>query len=133
MDGDAAWTPQLEYIGRVNELIRPMLEMAVNDPVVLDASAGEKPDRQAWLRREVGLILENFDDYRRQYLGLINKAGRIQILVRFFPGPKMDSAFEFDGWRKEIVVVSDGGADYWYVVFDVGRDKLVRFESNGYA
>lgn len=132
-EGTAYWDPTHEQVARIASLLRPALEKGLAEPLLLDPTARDMPDRQAWIQTEVGLILGQLDDYRRQYVGIISHEGRIQILVRCFPGPDMDPGFPFESWREEIVVVSDGGADYWYAVFDVEHGVLVHLDSNGYA
>ena len=79
---------------------------------------------------ELGLILGDLDHYWRQCIGLIDASGRKQILVRCFANPEGD---RFPNWRQEFVIVSDGGADFWYAVFDLETGQLQFFQSNGYA
>src|SRR3569833_4113678 len=62
-------------------------------------------------------------DYNRQYVG-VNSGGRRLIYGNFFhkdtfdlnPWPFPDKKRDF--WRKEAVIVCDGGDAYWGIVFD---------------
>jgi hypothetical protein len=53
--------------------------------------------------------------------------------MRCFPGPGIAGTLEFEKWKEELVIVSDGGFWYWYAVYDVESGKLVHFDSNGDA
>ena len=64
-------------------------------------------------------------------LGIIRDGGKV-IWCNFFPvaGKGKD---EFQNWRKERIVVDDGGFFYWQIEYDPEADKCSRFYSNGYA
>jgi len=73
----------------------------------------------------------NSRNYRVQFVGII-RDGRKVIWCNFFPvaGKGKD---EFQNWRKERIVVDDGGFFYWQIEYDPEADKCSRFYSNGYA
>lgn len=127
------WTPTPSDVAALERDLRPELERGVADPARLDPYVIELPDYATWIRTEVGRILERLDDYKRQYVGVLDGEGRRRILVRCFPGPAFEGTFTFDDWHEQLAVVSDGGFWYWYAVYDVESRRIVLLQSNGYA
>jgi len=81
--------------------------------------------------REIKKILANSRNYRVQFIGII-RDGRKIIWCNFFPAAG-EGKDEFRDWRKERVVVDDGGFYYWQIEYDPATDKCSRFYPNGYA
>ena len=129
----AYWTPTTADVLALERNLRPALLRALERPEELNEFAVGRPDYQEWIRSEVELILSRLDDYRRQYIGLVDDAGRRRILVRCFPGPAFGDTFEFADWHENLAIVSDGGFWYWYAIYDVPSGQLVHLHSNGYA
>ena len=127
----AYWEPTLAEIAPLEDGLGSLLRTA--NPEHLDDHAKGRPEYQEYLRGEIELILERLPDYRRQYVGLVDAAGRRLVLVRAFAGPRFEGGFEFERWREELAIVSDGGCWYWYAVYDPETKQLVYFRSNGDA
>lgn len=125
------WTPSIADIAPLEVNLGSLLRAAT--PEQLDDHAQGRTEYQEYLRGELDLILERLPDYRRQYVGVVDAAGRRLILVRAFAGSRFDGGFEFERWREELAIVSDGGFWYWYAVYDPAIKRLVYFRSNGYA
>ena len=132
-DAVAYWTPTPAQVAVLESGLRAALERGLERPETLDDYAREHPDFADWLRGELTRILARLDDYRRQYVGVIDARGRKRILTRCFAGPAFGGGFDFERWTDEIVVVSDGGCWYWRIDYDVESGEFSDFDSNGYA
>ena len=66
--------------------------------------------------------------YHRQYIGF-TKNGTRYIYGNFYPG-KGEAT---DSERIQPVVICDGGAAFWGVVYDVDRGEFSDFAFNGFA
>lgn len=129
----AYWTPTPLDVEPLESDASSLLARGAAHPEQLDDHARDRPDYQEYLRGEIELIRGRLGDYRRQYVGVIDDAGRRRILVRAFAGPRFDGGFEFERWREELAIVSDGGCWYWFAVYDPETKQLVYFRSNGDA
>lgn len=127
------WSPDPADVAPLESGLHHLLEQAAADPAAVDEYAVDRPESQQWIRGEIEQILPRLDDYRLQFIGVIDASGTRRILVRAFAGPAFDSGFDFENWRDELAIVSDGGFWYWYAVYDPATRRLVRFSSNGYA
>jgi hypothetical protein len=127
------WTPSAAEVAALERDLRPLLERAAAEPESVDEFARGRLEYQQWIGRELDQILERLDDYRLQYVGVVAEGGTRRILVRGFAGPAFEDGFEFENWREELAIVSDGGFWYWYAVYDPDTQRLVHFRSNGYA
>ena len=91
----------------------------------------ENPKGQsAWKQSEIKKILVNSSKYRVQFKGVLEK-NRKYIKCNFFraSGDKDD----FPNWKKEEIIVDDGGFWFWQIDYDIHRGKCLNFSSNGYA
>jgi glutaminyl-peptide cyclotransferase len=73
-------------------------------------------------------IINRLAGYKRQYIGFVED-GRRKIQVHSFYegwGGSLD-------WRKDIVLVFDGGDDFFDVIYDVTSGTFSDFGTNGYA
>ena len=138
-EADAAMTQIMEgeatpaQIALLENELRAALEEGLQHPEQLAASAGDRPGTSEWIRSEVPSILERLPDFRRQYVGVIDSTGAKHVLVRCFPGPRFPDSLDFDRWKEELVVVSDGGFWYWTILYDPESGRFSDFRSNGYA
>jgi len=80
-----------------------------------------------YLKKEIQKINENIHLYRVQFVG-ITKNGKRIIYCNFFPGDESKNY-----WKRELVRVADGGFWFWQVEFSPDENKIVWFQSNGYA
>ncbi len=128
------WQPTPDDVRALERNLRVELERVQADPHSVDPYATAE-SRRAFVRREVGEILERLPSYRRQYIGVIDSTGRKTIFINAFPGPTWPegATFDFSSWRDQFIAVSDGGFWYWQARYDVEARRLIAFDSNGYA
>lgn len=76
-------------------------------------------------------VLEYIDlrNYKRQYVPFINKRGEKLVWVNCF----CTGAFNFPDWKKEIVMVNDGGSCFFNVIINLTAKKYGNLFINGYA
>jgi hypothetical protein len=79
-----------------------------------------------WHKNEIAKIKKNFSEYRVQFVG-IDVNGEKRIWCNFFKG----RGFEY--WQKSVVIVLDGGCNFWQIEYDVKSGVCLNFYSNGYA
>lgn len=72
-----------------------------------------------------GLELNN---YKRQYVPVINQKGEKVIWINFFC-----QDFKNRDWRKEIPIVADGGNCYFNIKINLTTKKYSDLRINGYA
>jgi hypothetical protein len=77
-------------------------------------------------REDIIEVRRRLRTYRRQYVGLVLD-GKRQILLNAFP---KDEDF---AWKREFIEVSDGGASFWRVLYDVRQRRFHRLLINGVA
>ena len=80
-----------------------------------------------YLKKQIQKINNNIHSYRVQFVGM-TKNGKKIIYCNFFP---IDENIHY--WKKELVQVDDGGFWFWQVEFSPNENKIVWFQSNGYA
>jgi hypothetical protein len=80
-----------------------------------------------YLKKEIQKIYKNIYFYRVQFVG-ITKNGKRIIYCNFFRGDESNNY-----WKRELVRVADGGFWFWQVEFSPDENKIVWFQSNGYA
>jgi hypothetical protein len=114
------WKPDAEVIPKLISDAKIYLEGLQKDP---------KTDE--YQKREIEKILKWWTNYRCQIVGC-KIEGKKTIHLNFFMRTR-GSEQEFSYWRKSLVFVSDGGAAYWQLNYDVESGRFLRFESNGYA
>jgi hypothetical protein len=91
-------------------------------PRFLAAEAARDRD----FREEIAEIKNRLLTYRRQYVGLIVD-DRKEILLNAFPKDERLS------WQRQFIEVSDGGTDFWRVIYEMRRQKFSRLIINGVA
>jgi hypothetical protein len=77
-------------------------------------------------REDIIEVRRRVRTYRRQYVGFVLE-GKRQILLNAFP---KDEEF---AWKRQFIRVSDGGASYWTILYDVRQRRLHRLLINGVA
>lgn len=104
---DAEWTPRPEQI---------------------EALEGDLPAYM--MRAAAGRLLLALPRYRRQYGGYVVGADSIIYVNAFLPEPFFDSATD---WRRQPVLICDGGEAYWGVSYDPARGRFFGLAFNGHA
>ena len=127
------WTPTPADVARLEAGLRRALERAAVEPTEVDRLSIGDPGRRAYVAQVINEILEHFGDYRRQYVGIIADDGARKIVANCFPAHRGSMPDEFADWRQRFVVVSDGGAAFWRIQFDVATDRYDAFDVNGEA
>jgi len=65
--------------------------------------------------------------YIRQYIGYKNKQGEITILLNCFT---KESVGKQDYWKKDIIVITDGGNNYFSVHINLTKEDCSNFTGN---
>ncbi len=73
------------------------------------------------------ISIEHPERFYRQYLGILIK-GRKLIYLNAFSGPYLPKS-----WFSKMVIVCDGGVDFWGVVYDPGTGEFSDLHANGFA
>jgi hypothetical protein len=112
---EAAWVPEKKQIAQAKEDVRSFLEEKLNSPTTSD-----------YTKRELRKILSWWPKYRFQVFGKI-ESGRKIMHLNFM-------ILEERYWkRNQLVRVSDGGAAYWRVDYDIETRTFASLLINGYA
>jgi len=110
------WTPTPEQTAKALTAIQTFLE----NP---KSSSAEQ-------QAEIKKILVNSSKYRVQFKGILEKNKKV-IRCNFFPAS--GSKDDFPYWKKQVVMVCDGGFWFWRIDYDVQQGECLSFSSNGYA
>ncbi len=101
------WTPTVDQVQELESLVPKYLE---SYPPINDKPVG------------------NFFEYGRQYFG-VTKDNQKLIYLNAFCKPSI-----FDPqWKKEIILVKDGGGCYFQVYFDPAKKEFIALHYNGQA
>jgi hypothetical protein len=124
---ESFWTPSMNDIFNAESMLSATLKKAQTDPEPI-AEYYKKEDSRERLKFDIGQILENYQKYYRQYVGLtIN--GKKYIYLNSIPREsKMSSEY-----KKRVIYVLDGGFWFWKVLYSVEDKKFQRIEINGRA
>jgi hypothetical protein len=79
---------------------------------------------------ELSQVVALAPKYRRQYVGMILN-GRKVIWINCIPRKPDDGVDPFEKWNSELVDVSDGGPNFWGVVYDTERHSFDKLIVNG--
>jgi len=79
-------------------------------------------------------LSKSFDDYYRQYSGILINGKRV-LLIHAVYGPKFMSSFrafeqEIPDWRTTYIWVCDGHDNSWGVEFYLDEKRFANFETN---
>lgn len=72
------------------------------------------------------VIYKKLKKYKRQYVGYLNQDGDIVIWI-FFMKDYQDSC----RLSKDIIVMSDGGSNYWSIIVNLTKKTLYDMKING--
>ena len=107
---NCSWIKRIPTDENINKMLEDVIENY------------NKKTKESW---EKEIILEN---YRRQYIAIINEKGEKEVCINFFR-----SDINFDYWKERLVEVDDGGNDYFRVQINLEKMILSHFATNGYA
>lgn len=125
VEAQSFWTPLAKDIELAENRLRGALEKAVKEPMTLDAYA-KTPLAQKVVFQHVENILKHYDEYRRQYIGLVIH-GKRHIYLNSF------SARDNENYTKQFVIVMDGGFWFWHILYSIDEGKFLSLEINGEA
>jgi hypothetical protein len=83
-------------------------------------------------KSDIAEILANSKRYRVQFIGVVRNGKKI-IFCNFFRAPRRGEEDDDPEWKREKVVVEDGGFWYWRINYEPSEDKASDFACNGYA
>ena len=75
-------------------------------------------------------IVQNEPRYRRQYVGILEH-GKKLILVNCLRAKPPSGIDTFEKWDREFIEVSDGGSQFWSVLYDVEGNVFKQFNIQG--
>ena len=110
--GEASWQPGAGDIVALEEAL----------PAALAASPGRRSGD--WSRFPQG--------WRRQYVGIV-RGGRRFVYGNFYPASVDEYASDSGRWRREPVVVCDGGSVFFGAEYDVEARSFTQLDFNGFA
>jgi hypothetical protein len=93
------WTPSDTSVMVAERLLREKLQDAAKDPIILFPELVDNPgvateEILANEKRELGLILQHYPFYQRQFVGLIIDGNKI-VLCNYSFGPKTDPSSDY--------------------------------------
>jgi hypothetical protein len=96
---DGFWNVSEQIAIKADRNLRETLEDAVKDPTTLfpDLTPGKdatQPDSLEYQRNELKAIIEHYDAYQRQYVGLVVNGHEI-VLLNYAMGPGLDPSDGF--------------------------------------
>jgi hypothetical protein len=68
--------------------------------------------------------------YKRQYIAFFNKNGEKEVWVNCFNSKHIENA---NYWKTEVVVVMDGGNNFFQLIINLSKTTYYDFWVNGYA
>jgi len=77
---------------------------------------------------KINQVLSNYSKYNIQYYGYIKDKKRF-IFLNYF----INSNNNYNDWRSIIVLVKDGGASFWRIVYCIDNRSFYNLEINGDA
>jgi hypothetical protein len=116
------WTPSPEEIARLESKLKPYLEDVANGRNKEVADYWRAPS-------QVKAILARLGSYKRQYFGFTYD-GKKWVYVNGFCEEHWKNE---DYWRDRMVVVFDGGACYFRVLYDPATSQFDQLTINGEA
>jgi hypothetical protein len=116
LPAEGFWTPKRSQLREVERSLPTFL----------------RKEMQARPLGELSEVIALAPKYRRQYVGMILN-GRKVIWINCIPPKPEQRVDPFANWNHEIIEVSDGGSDFWGVVYDVEKHSFDRLILNGSA
>lgn len=94
----------------------------------------------AFLRREdrkhgsgeLSQILRSPSNYRRQYIGMIEKGEKL-LWINCLPAVPTQGSDPFKDWDSRMIDVSDGGSQFWGAIYNIKTHLFERLILNGSA
>lgn len=114
--GGIRFTPRKVEVDRAEKTLKEDLA-ELNNPLI---NQGDKYNP---------IIHKNLKKYNRQYFGYIDENGDKILIINCFWRQKK----RFDNWKKERVIILDGGSYYWSVKLNLTTGKLFELRVNGNA
>jgi hypothetical protein len=102
---EGLWTPQQKDTELAEDRLRPDLERLATDSP------------------EVQQILEHYNEYRRQYVGLVIH-GRRHIYLNSFPRDTVSD------YTKQFIMVMDGAFGFWQILYSVDDGTFLNLSIN---
>ncbi|EFM08792.1 hypothetical protein PaecuDRAFT_4257 [Paenibacillus curdlanolyticus YK9] len=112
------WTPSKENIEQFENGFRDYLVSQLKDAGELDETSNNEAKR-------ITYVLDHFNEYKRQYVGII-ESGKKVVYCNLIRGSAGD-------WKNELVVMFDGGPNYFSIHFNVQKERYFDLMINGYA
>jgi hypothetical protein len=110
------WEPSIDDVSRAEACIRQFLTSAQDNPQLDTSQKVNAP-----------VILENLEEYRRQYVGIVVDGEKSIWCNAFRPED------EFPNWQRLPVYVLDGGNDFWEIEYIPVKDECINFYVHGEA
>jgi len=112
------WLPAADQLTKVEAVLPSFL------------GAESKTAKTPRFRRSLATIRERLPSYRRQYIGLITKEGKKQILINCFPAAPSEGFDPCADWKSTVIGVLDGGIDFWQAIFDLDSESFRKLSIN---
>ena len=115
LSNEADWSPKLEQVTRAREIVKGYLLKQLQEDL---AGKGNG--------REIRKILSHWSEFNVQVVGKF-RGTRPVIHLNFLHGNQID-------WRRDnLILVSDGGWNFWSVDVNLTRNEAEALSINGYA
>ena len=108
------WEPSTDDIAGAEECIREFL-----------VSLQDNPQLDTYQQENLAFIVENLEDYLRQYLGVVVD-GENRVWVNAFLSDN-----SFPNWERVPVDVDGGGRYYWQIEYDLLNDECINLHVHG--
>jgi hypothetical protein len=114
------WTPTPDQVLVAERVFRDWIQDGAKSAAAVFPDMGANPDgyppgEPAYEQKEFGLIIQNYGQYERQYVGLVVQ-GRKVILCSYFAGLEANPATDFVFMQK--VFAEDKGIHFLQAWFD---------------
>ena len=124
--GDA----EIYYLFDKSEYWTPTKQDALQTDNLAKAYLQQYKDDNKYFQICIPKILENLNEYKRQYLGIINQDGSKIICINYFFGADSEN---FPYWKKEVVFVFDGGYNFFNIKVNLTTKECYDLIVNGEA
>jgi hypothetical protein len=122
-----SWNPTADQIKRLEHAISNGIATAKFDSESYSNQTMGVSSINVNRSNEILNIQKTLPHYYRQYIG-IDVNGEKRIFVNFF---KKEHENKFAYWKNQIVVVLDGGSDFWSIQYCVKGNRFVELQVNG--
>ncbi|HTE05533.1 MAG TPA: hypothetical protein VK824_04995 [Planctomycetota bacterium] len=128
LGAEGYWTPSVAEVTVAQVRVRAAMSAASRGEVAGVFGDAPVPERRSSAPQAIAEIVGAWDEYRVQYLGLV-ESGRRRILCNAFP--KADAPGSAGGlWMFRWVATEGGGSWYWRIRYDVASDTCLGFDCN---